>query len=82
MLPQRDSEGNKILLGNIKDSRSEEFDLDAAIKAALLGLDAVVNDDRAVPGYVVLFDMRGLHMGHLKTLNLATIRHFFLYVQV
>lgn len=51
------------------------------IKLLGMTLDASLYSEGCTPGYVFLFDMRGVKLAHLTRLSINSIRKFFEYLQ-
>lgn len=46
-----------------------------------MSIDANLYTEGCSPGYVFLFDMQGVGLGHLMKLSINSIRKFFEYIQ-
>lgn len=46
-----------------------------------MSVDASLYYEGCAPGYIFLFDMTGVRLGHLTRLSLTSIRRFFEYLQ-
>lgn len=44
--------------------------------------DMILSEDGLAAGYIVIFDMQGVHLGHLAKVSLGAIRKFMIYIQV
>lgn len=51
------------------------------IKLLLMSVDVNLNANGCSPGYVFLFDMHGVTLGHLTRLSVNSIRKFLEYLQ-
>lgn len=52
------------------------------VKLLAMAIDACNFVEGTLPGYVFLFDMKGVKLAHLTRLNLSQLKKFFSYVQV
>ncbi|KAI4454748.1 alpha-tocopherol transfer protein-related [Holotrichia oblita] len=43
--------------------------------------DCVLSEDGLAEGYIVLFDMKGVSLGHLARVSLPSLRAFMIYIQ-
>ncbi|XP_025994510.2 clavesin-2 isoform X2 [Solenopsis invicta] len=81
MLPKPDKNGNRIIFHRLADSRPSEYMFNDGIKLLLMSIDASLYTDGCSPGYIFLFDMVGVRLGHLPRLSINSIRRFFEYLQ-
>ncbi|XP_033212542.1 alpha-tocopherol transfer protein-like [Belonocnema kinseyi] len=79
--PVPDREGRTIIFGRLADTRPGEFMLNNGIKLLIMILDASLYTAGCTPGYVFLFDMSGVKLGHLTRLSISSLRKFFQFVQ-
>ena len=80
-LPVPDNDGNVIIFHRLADTRPSSYMFDDGIKLLGMSLDASLYTEGCTPGYVFLFDMRGVRLGHLTRLSVSSIRRFFEYLQ-
>lgn len=80
MLPKPDKNGNRIIFHRLADSRPSEYMFNDGIKLLLMSIDASLYTDGCSPGYIFLFDMVGVRLGHLPRLSINSIRRFFEYL--
>lgn len=81
MLPKLDQNGNQILFHRLADSRPSQYMFNDGIKLLLMSIDANLYTDGCSAGYIFLFDMTGVRLGHLTRLSINSIRMFFEYLQ-
>lgn len=76
-------EGYKILFYRLRDTDPSKFIFPEALKAFMAFNDVRISEDGPVPGYVVVFDMKGTTMGHLARAStyMSYIKAFMLYIQ-
>ncbi|XP_075976832.1 alpha-tocopherol transfer protein-like [Anticarsia gemmatalis] len=80
-LPGKTSDGYEILFHRLHDTDPSKFCLEAASKYLFMLVDLCLTKQGPKPGFVFLFDMRGVKFGHITRLSLTTLRKFFQYVQ-
>lgn len=80
-LPKSDQNGNRIIFHRLADSRPSQYMFDDGIKLLLMSIDASLYTDGCSAGYIFLFDMAGVRLGHLTRLSINSIRRFFEYLQ-
>lgn len=80
-LPRPDPNGNRIIFHRLADTRPSQYMLNDAIKLLLMTIDASLYTNGCSPGYVFLFDMQGVRLGHLMRVSIGSIRRFFEYLQ-
>ncbi|XP_044000943.1 alpha-tocopherol transfer protein-like isoform X2 [Aphidius gifuensis] len=80
-LPKPDSQGNCIIFHRLADYRSSKYILNDGIKLLQMSVDASLYYEGCTPGYIFLFDMKGVGLGHLTRLSITSIRKFFEYLQ-
>ncbi|XP_011646402.1 alpha-tocopherol transfer protein-like [Pogonomyrmex barbatus] len=81
MLPKPDPNGNKILFHRVADTRPSQYVFNDGVKLLLMSIDASLYTDGCSPGYIFLFDMDGIRLGHLTKLTINSLRRFFEYLQ-
>lgn len=81
MLPKPDQNGNRILFHRLADSRPSQYMFNDGVKLLLMSIDASLYTDGCSTGYIFLFDMVGVRLGHLIRPSINNIRKFFEYLQ-
>lgn len=81
MLPKPDQNGNRIIFHRLADSRPSQYMFNDGIKLLLMSVDASLYTNGCSEGYIFLFDMDGVGLGHLTRLSINSIRRFFEYLQ-
>ncbi|XP_049771502.1 alpha-tocopherol transfer protein-like isoform X1 [Schistocerca cancellata] len=81
VLPVCDPAGHTIMLHSLCNYEPSRYVFSDGIKLLLMMIDACVHSDGMSPGYVMLFDMKGVQSGHLTKLNISLLRKFFQYIQ-
>ncbi|GAB1861430.1 Retinaldehyde-binding protein 1-like protein 2 [Camponotus japonicus] len=79
--PKPDQNGSRIIFHRLADSRSSRYMFNDGIKLFLMSIDADLYTEGCSPGYVFLFDMHNVRLGHLTRLSISSIRWFFEYLQ-
>lgn len=80
-LPLPDREGRKIIFHRLANTAPMAYMFNDGIKLLGMTLDASLYFEGCTPGYVFLFDMRGVKLAHLARLSVNSIRKFFEYLQ-
>lgn len=80
-LPVPDPNGYRIIFHRLADNRPNQYMFNDGIKLLAMSVDASLYSEGCSPGYVFLFDMRGVRLGHLTRLSVSSIRKFFEYLQ-
>ena len=77
-------EGYKVILYKLKETDPNKFIFEEALKVFLAFNDIRISEDGIVPGYIVIFDMKGCSMGHFarSTPYMNYIKAFMMYIQV
>ncbi|KAG5877026.1 hypothetical protein JTB14_011944 [Gonioctena quinquepunctata] len=81
-LPKTTPEGYRILLYAVKDNDPTKMIFSDGIKAFCMFNDIILSEDGLQEGYIVVFDMKGVQLGHLARVNLTALRCFMIYIQV
>ncbi|XP_024870210.1 alpha-tocopherol transfer protein-like isoform X1 [Temnothorax curvispinosus] len=81
MLPKPDKNGNRIIFHRLADSRPSKYVFNDGVKLLMMSVDASLYRNGCSAGYIFLFDMAGVRLGHLTRLSINSIRKFFEYLQ-
>lgn len=81
ILPQLTPEGHRILIYRLVDPDYRKMIFEEAVRAFALINDCIVSEESLVDGYVFIFDMAGVQLGHLARVSLPPLRSFMHYVQ-
>lgn len=81
VLPRRTPEGFRVIVQALRDPDPAAFVYSSSSKAQFLTMDAVVRAEPTAPGYVCLFDMQGVQMGHMWAWGIRLPRKIFKYLQ-
>ncbi|KAK0087290.1 hypothetical protein PV325_001327 [Microctonus aethiopoides] len=80
-LPKPDKNGYRIIFHRLADTTPSQYNLNDGIKLLQMSLDGSLYTEGCTPGYIFLFDMQGVRLGHLTRLSVTSIRRFFEYIQ-
>ncbi|KAF2881466.1 hypothetical protein ILUMI_24702 [Ignelater luminosus] len=80
-MPKTTPEGYKILMYVIKDADPSIFYFSEAIKGFCMYNDCRLSEDGLEEGYIVIFDMKYVKLGHLARVSLPSLRAFMVYIQ-
>ncbi|KAG8039898.1 hypothetical protein G9C98_000627 [Cotesia typhae] len=80
-LPKSDKNGNRIIFHRLADTRPNQYMFNDGIKLLQMSVDGSLYYEGCTPGYIFLFDMQGVGLGHLTRLSITSIRRFFEYLQ-
>lgn len=81
MFPKSDPNGNRIIFHRLADTRPSQYVFNDGIKLLLMAIDMGLYTNGCSEGYIFLFDMAGMRLGHLTKLSINSIRRFFEYLQ-
>lgn len=74
-------EGYRVIYYRLWDTNPAKIHFGNAIKAFCMFNDVRLSEDVIVDGYVVVFDMKGLKLGHLAKVQLGPLKTFMAYIQ-
>ncbi|KAJ8956083.1 hypothetical protein NQ318_016536 [Aromia moschata] len=80
-LPKTTPEGYRILMYSVRDCDPTKMNFTDCIKGFCMYNDCILSEDGLQEGYIVIFDMKGVQIGHLARVNLPALRCFLLYIQ-
>ncbi|XP_072934191.1 alpha-tocopherol transfer protein-like [Epargyreus clarus] len=87
-LPEKSCEGYDIIYHRLHYTEPSKYFFEPGCKLLFMTVDACLSKRGPQPGYIFLFDMRGVKLGHLTRVSLSfqkekqrTLRKFFQYVQ-
>lgn len=81
-LPKLTPEGYHILVYRLADTDPSKLQFTEAVKMFCMFNDYRISVDGLAEGYIVLFDMKGVKLGHLTRVQLGALRTFMVYIQV
>ncbi|KPI99047.1 PREDICTED: alpha-tocopherol transfer protein-like [Papilio xuthus] len=80
-LPEKSCEGYDLIYHRLHYTEPSKYHLESGVKLLFMTVDACLYKRGPQPGYIFLFDMRGVKLGHLTRVGLSSLRKFFQYVQ-
>lgn len=80
-MPKRTPDGYHILIYRLFDTEPAKLNFADAVKAFCMFNDYRISRDGLADGYVVVFDMKGIRLGHLSRVQLGAMRTFMAYIQ-
>ncbi|XP_059619777.1 uncharacterized protein LOC132263807 [Phlebotomus argentipes] len=80
-MPIKTREGYKVIYYRLADTDPAKVHFGNAVKAFCMFNDVQISEDGIVEGYMVVFDMKGLRLGHLTKIQLGPLRTFMQYIQ-
>ncbi|XP_022187145.1 alpha-tocopherol transfer protein-like isoform X4 [Nilaparvata lugens] len=80
-LPVKDPNGYQIIYHKLQQFEAGKYTFNDGVKVLSMAIDACLSVEGTVPGYIFLFDMKGVRLGHLTRLSISSLRKFFLYLQ-
>lgn len=81
-VPKTTPEGYHILIYRLSDTDPAKMNFSDAIRSFCMFNDMRISEDGLTEGYIVVFDMKGLKLGHLAKIHLGSLRAFMTYIQV
>lgn len=81
-MPEKTPEGYNILIYRLVNTDPSKLQFAEAVKAFCMFNDYRISEDGLTEGYVVIFDMKGVKLGHLTRVQLGALRTFMIYIQV
>lgn len=81
IFPVRDPNSYQIIFHRLKVYDASKYVFTDGVKCLSMCIDACLHVEGTVPGYIFLFDMKGVRLTHLTRLSLSALKKFFLYVQ-
>ncbi|XP_025414704.1 alpha-tocopherol transfer protein-like [Sipha flava] len=80
-LPTRNPNGYQIIYHKLRLFEANKYVFNDGVKLLVMAMDACFKVDGTCPGYIFLFDMRGVRLGHLTRLSISSLRKFFTFIQ-
>lgn len=80
-MPKTTPEGYHLLLYRLIDNDPSKVIFSDCLKAFCMFNDICLSEDYLAEGYVVVFDMKGVRLGHLTRIQLSPLRSFMSYIQ-
>uniref|UniRef100_A0A2S2NPS6 Alpha-tocopherol transfer protein-like n=1 Tax=Schizaphis graminum TaxID=13262 RepID=A0A2S2NPS6_SCHGA len=80
-LPIRSPNDYQIIYHKLRIFEANKYVFNDGVKLLIMAMDACFKVDGTCPGYIFLFDMRGVRLGHLTRLSISSLRKFFTFIQ-
>ncbi|CAH0595556.1 unnamed protein product [Chrysodeixis includens] len=80
-LQVRSREQDAVLYCRLLDYEPKNFDFAKSLRSVLMILDLWQFEEGTWPGFVLIFDLDGLKLGHLAKLDVQSIQQFLYYLQ-
>lgn len=80
-MPKTTKEGYQILIYRLIDTDPSKIMFADAIKGFCMFNDIRLSEDLLAEGYFVIFDMKGVRLGHVSRVQLGPLRSFMSYIQ-
>ncbi|KAF5284121.1 hypothetical protein FQR65_LT00121 [Abscondita terminalis] len=80
-LPKKTPEGYRVIMYVVRESDTTEYVFSDAMKGFCMYNDTVISEEGLIEGYIVIFDMNYLKLGHLARVSLPALRAFMIYIQ-
>ncbi|KAE9526635.1 hypothetical protein AGLY_013283 [Aphis glycines] len=80
-LPIRSPNDYQIIYHKLRIFEANKYVFNDGVKLLIMAMDACFKVDGTCPGYIFLFDMRGVRLGHLTKLSISSLRKFFTFIQ-
>ncbi|BET00529.1 CRAL/TRIO domain [Nesidiocoris tenuis] len=80
-LPVKDPNGYQIIFHGLKDYDSSKYVFADGVKLLAMAMEACATVEGTIPGYICLFDMKGVRLSHITRLSYGQLRKFFHYIQ-
>jgi len=79
--PIRNPNGYQIVYHKLRIFDASKYVFNDGVKLLIMAMDACFKVDGTCPGYIILFDMRGVRLSHLTRLSISSLRKFFTFIQ-
>ncbi|XP_050430456.1 alpha-tocopherol transfer protein-like isoform X2 [Adelges cooleyi] len=80
-LPTQTPEGYQIIYHKLQLFEASKYVFNDGVKLLIMAMEACFKVEGTCPGYIILFDMRGVRLGHLTRLSISSLRKFFTFIQ-
>lgn len=80
-MPKTTPEGYKMLIYRLVDTDPSKVHFDICIKGFCMFNDIQLSQDLLAEGYIVIFDMKGVKLGHITRVQFGPLRAFMAYIQ-
>ncbi|XP_059489003.1 alpha-tocopherol transfer protein-like [Neocloeon triangulifer] len=80
-VPKSTNSGYRVLLYRLKETEPSKANFVELMKAFFVFADIRISEDGLAPGYIVIFDMKGVSIGHLTRVSLPSLKKYMVYIQ-
>ncbi|XP_030757101.1 retinaldehyde-binding protein 1-like [Sitophilus oryzae] len=80
-LPKTTPEGYRVLMYAVRDPDPTKMNFNDVVKGFCMYNDCVLSEDGLQEGYVIIFDMKDVSIGHLARVSLPALKCFLWYIQ-
>lgn len=80
-MPKKTKDGYEILIYRLIDTDPSKIMFADAIKSFCMFNDVRISEDLLAEGYIVIFDMKGVRLGHITRVQLGPLKSFMAYIQ-
>ncbi|CAK1541842.1 unnamed protein product [Leptosia nina] len=81
VLPGKSCKGYDLIYHRLHITDPARYTFEYGAKILFMTVDSCLYKKGPQPGYIFLFDMRGVKLGHITRVSLTALRKFFQYVQ-
>jgi hypothetical protein len=81
-LPSRDQHGNVVMALRLTDYDPSKCCVNDIMNGWFMLQDITMREQGAVPGFVFVVDTKGFVLGHIGRINIATLKIYYMYIQV
>lgn len=80
-MPKKTKEGYEILIYRLIDTDPAKIIFADALKGFCMFNDIQLSEDLLAEGYIVIFDMKGVRLGHVSRVQFGPLKSFMSYIQ-
>jgi CRAL/TRIO domain len=81
-VPKSTPNGCRVLMFRLKETEPSKANFVELMKAFFIFADIRISEDGLAPGYIVIFDMKGVSLTHLTKVSLPALKKYMVYIQV
>ncbi|KAI5695673.1 hypothetical protein M8J75_001756 [Diaphorina citri] len=74
-------QGYQVIFHRLQQFEPSKYVFQDSVRLLAMSIDACLHVEGTVPGYIFLFDMAGVRLGHVLRLSVGQLSKFFLYLQ-
>ncbi|XP_046386942.1 alpha-tocopherol transfer protein-like [Ischnura elegans] len=80
-LNKKTPEGYRVLICRLADFDPSHLHFNDVLRAFFMFADICISEDGVIPGYITIFDLKGVVLGHLPKISLPSLKKFMIYIQ-